>query len=66
VVIDFSNSPAGQILPPSRNDLGCEVIGLNAYIDEERGPKAEDKPQSSRSSPRRRDLEAQALLLDPP
>ena len=47
VVIDFSNSPAGQILPAILNDLGCEVIGLNAYIDEERGPKkAEEKPQS--------------------
>ncbi|HLO26711.1 MAG TPA: mannose-1-phosphate guanyltransferase [Geobacteraceae bacterium] len=47
LVVDFSNSPAGQILPAILNDLGCEVIGLNAYIDEERGPKkAEDKPQS--------------------
>jgi mannose-1-phosphate guanylyltransferase / phosphomannomutase len=47
VVIDFSNSPAGQILPGILNDLGCEVIGLNAYIDEERGPKKdEDKPAS--------------------
>lgn len=47
VVIDFSNSPAGQILPAILNDMGCEVIGLNAYIDEERGPKkVEDKPQS--------------------
>jgi mannose-1-phosphate guanylyltransferase/phosphomannomutase len=47
VVIDFSNSPAGQILPAILNDLGCEVIGLNAYIDEERGAKkAEEKPQS--------------------
>ena len=47
VVVDFSNSPAGQILPAILNDLGCEVIGLNAYIDEERGAKkAEEKPQS--------------------
>ncbi|MCM2358553.1 MAG: mannose-1-phosphate guanyltransferase [Geobacteraceae bacterium] len=47
VVIDFSNSPAGQILPPILNELGCEVIGLNAYIDEQHGPKkAEDKAQS--------------------
>jgi mannose-1-phosphate guanylyltransferase/phosphomannomutase len=47
VVIDFSNSPAGQILPGILIDLGCEVIGLNAFIDEERGPKKdEDKPQS--------------------
>lgn len=47
VVVDFSNSPAGQILPAILNDLGCEVIGLNAYIDEERGAKkSEEKPQS--------------------
>ncbi len=47
VVIDFSNSPAGQILPAILNDMGCEVIGLNAYIDEQSGhKKAEDKSQS--------------------
>jgi mannose-1-phosphate guanylyltransferase/phosphomannomutase len=47
VVIDFSNSPAGQILPAILNDMGCEVIGLNAYIDEAHNPKkAEDKAQS--------------------
>ena len=41
------SSAAGQILPAILNDLGCEVIGLNAYIDEERGAKkAEEKPQS--------------------
>lgn len=45
VVVDFNHSPAGQILPAILNDLGCEVIGLNAYIDEERGArKAEEKP----------------------
>jgi mannose-1-phosphate guanylyltransferase/phosphomannomutase len=47
VVIDFCNSPAGQILPSILNDMGCEVIGLNAYIDEQHGSKkAEDKPYS--------------------
>ncbi len=47
VVIDFNQSPAGQILPAILNDMGCEVIGLNAYIDEERGAKkAAEKPQS--------------------
>jgi mannose-1-phosphate guanylyltransferase/phosphomannomutase len=47
VVIDFNHSPAGQILPVILSDLGCEVIGLNAYVDEERGAKkAEDKPRS--------------------
>jgi mannose-1-phosphate guanylyltransferase/phosphomannomutase len=44
-VIDFNNSPAGQVLPAILNDLGCEVIGLNAYVDEERGSKkTEEKP----------------------
>jgi mannose-1-phosphate guanylyltransferase/phosphomannomutase len=47
VVIDFSHSPVGQILPAILNDLGCEVISLNAYIDQERGiKKAEEKPKS--------------------
>jgi mannose-1-phosphate guanylyltransferase/phosphomannomutase len=47
VVIDFNHSPAGQILPPIMNDLGIEVIALNAYVDEERGIKnADEKPHS--------------------
>jgi mannose-1-phosphate guanylyltransferase/phosphomannomutase len=47
VVIDFCNSPAGQILPTILNEMGCEVIGLNAYIDEQNGPKrSEDKQHS--------------------
>ena len=47
VVIDFSHSAAGQILPAILNDMGCEVISLNAYIDQERGIKeAEEKPKS--------------------
>ena len=68
VVVDFSNSPTGQILPTILNDLGCEVIGLNAYIDEERGPKkAEEKPQSIAQLSRIvTALEAQAgFWLDP-
>jgi len=44
-VIDYNHSPSGQVLPALLNDLGCEVIGLNAYVDEERGAKkAEEKP----------------------
>ncbi len=47
VVIDFSHSPAGQILPGILNEMGCEVISLNAYIDEERASrKAEERPKS--------------------
>ena len=45
VVIDFNFSPAGQLLPTLLNDIGCEVISLNAYVDEERGARvAEEKP----------------------
>ena len=47
VVVDFCNSPAGQILPSILSEMGCEVIGLNAYLDERHGPsKAEDKSHS--------------------
>jgi mannose-1-phosphate guanylyltransferase/phosphomannomutase len=47
VVIDFNQSPAGQILPAILSNMGCEVISLNAYIDEEGGAKkAAEKPQS--------------------
>lgn len=45
VVIDFNHSPAGQVFPPILNDLGIEVISLNAYVDEERGSKTiEERP----------------------
>lgn len=45
IVIDFNCSPSGQILPALLNDLGCEVIGLNGFVDVERGAgKAEEKP----------------------
>jgi mannose-1-phosphate guanylyltransferase/phosphomannomutase len=47
VVIDFNHSAAGQILPQILNDLGVEVIGLNTYLDEQRGSKsADEKPHS--------------------
>ncbi len=47
VVVDFNHSPAGQVLPAILNELGCEVTGLNAYVDEERGAKkAEEKAAS--------------------
>ncbi len=45
IVIDFNYSPAGQVLPMFMNELGCEVISLNAYVDEERGARiTEEKP----------------------
>ena len=68
VVIDFSHSPAGQILPVILNDLGCEVIGLNAYIDEERGTKKAEEQQISLQQLSKivTTLEAQAgFWLDP-
>ncbi|GFE62224.1 mannose-1-phosphate guanyltransferase [Geobacter sp. AOG2] len=39
VVVDFNFSPASQILPLILNELGCNVIALNAYVDEGRGSK---------------------------
>ncbi|ACM19368.1 mannose-1-phosphate guanylyltransferase and mannose-6-phosphate isomerase-related protein [Geotalea daltonii FRC-32] len=47
VVVDFNHSPAGQTLPAILNDMGCEVIGINAYIDEERVTK---KPENNAQS----------------
>lgn len=45
IVIDFNHSPAGQYFPPILNDLGIEVISLNAYVDETRGAtSAEERP----------------------
>lgn len=43
VVIDFNYSPAGQLLPALLNDIGCEVISLNAYVDQERGSRITEK-----------------------
>ncbi|HEU0265027.1 MAG TPA: sugar phosphate nucleotidyltransferase, partial [Geobacterales bacterium] len=36
VVIDFSHSPASLILPAILSEVGCEVVALNAYLEEER------------------------------
>ena len=47
VVIDFNHSAAGQILPQILTDLGCEVIGLNTYLDEQRGAKSVDERPNS-------------------
>jgi mannose-1-phosphate guanylyltransferase/phosphomannomutase len=47
VVIDFNHSPASQLLPSLLNEMGCDVIALNAYIEEERGAgKVGEKQQS--------------------
>lgn len=37
VVVDFNFSPACQVLPMLLNELGCNVVALNAYVDEGRG-----------------------------
>ena len=37
VVIDFNFSPSCQILPRLLNELGCNVVALNAYVDEGKG-----------------------------
>lgn len=37
VVVDFNFSPASQILPRLLNELGCNVVALNAYVDEGKG-----------------------------
>ncbi len=44
VVVDFNYSTASQMMPMILNELGCNVIALNAYVDEGRGSKqAKDK-----------------------
>ncbi len=37
VVVDFNFSPPCQILPILLNELGCNLVALNAYIDEGKG-----------------------------
>ena len=46
VVVDFSFSPASQILPQLLNELGFSVIALNAYVDEGHGVQTKDKDQA--------------------
>jgi mannose-1-phosphate guanylyltransferase/phosphomannomutase len=46
VVIDFSFSPASQILPQLLNELGFSVIALNAYVDEGRGVQVKAKDEA--------------------
>src|ERR1039457_2965665 len=48
VVIDFNYSPSSQILPLLLNELGCNVIALNAYVDEGRGSKKDMDRQEGR------------------
>ena len=43
IVVDFSFSPAGQILPQLLNELNITVIDLNSYVDERRGAPVKDR-----------------------
>lgn len=36
IVIDYANAPAALVLPPILNELNCQVVALNASIDETR------------------------------
>lgn len=47
VVVDFNYSPSSQILPLLLNELGCNVIALNAYVDEGRGSKKDMDQQAA-------------------
>lgn len=47
VVVDFTHSAASQILPTLLNTMGCEVVALNAYIEEQSdATKGTDLPLS--------------------
>ena len=46
LVVDFSFSPASQILPQLLNELGFSVIALNAYVDEGRGVQVKAKGEA--------------------
>lgn len=35
VVVDFTSSPASQLLPGLLSSMGCEVVALNTYIEEQ-------------------------------
>lgn len=52
VVVDFNFAPACLVLPMLLNELGCNVVALNAYVDEGKGsvtpkPKQEALTQLS-------------------
>lgn len=47
VVLDLNHSPAGELLPALLNELGCEVIELNAHMIEAfTGPSPESVERS--------------------
>ncbi|MCK4622786.1 MAG: mannose-1-phosphate guanyltransferase [Desulfuromonadales bacterium] len=47
IVIDLNHSPAAALLPDLLNELGCEMIELNAHVDENRLPsRVEDQAET--------------------
>lgn len=36
IVVDYANSPVGSVFPGILNELGCNVVALNANLDESR------------------------------
>jgi mannose-1-phosphate guanylyltransferase/phosphomannomutase len=42
IVIDYASSAASQIFPSILGELGCEVVALNAHIDETKLTKTKD------------------------
>jgi mannose-1-phosphate guanylyltransferase/phosphomannomutase len=36
IVVDYANAPTSLVLPPILNDLNCQVVALNATVDETR------------------------------
>jgi mannose-1-phosphate guanylyltransferase / phosphomannomutase len=47
VVIDYAFGSAAQIFPSILGDLGCEVIALNAHVDESKITKTKDEFEKS-------------------
>ncbi|MBI5166384.1 MAG: mannose-1-phosphate guanyltransferase [candidate division NC10 bacterium] len=47
VVIDYSYGSSSTIFPPVLGELGCEVIALNAYMDESKITKTTEEFQRS-------------------
>jgi mannose-1-phosphate guanylyltransferase / phosphomannomutase len=68
VVIDFNYGQASNLLPALLNEMGCEVITLNAYVEEDRGTRKAGERSASLTQLSKivTALEAQAgFWLDP-
>ncbi len=47
IVVDYACGPASQIFPSILGELDCEVVALNAYIDETKATKTKDQFEHS-------------------